>query len=215
MYSYNQHVATSILRAADELQCEVARTQAVYALSRIWPAKISDLQPRPDGEDFQAAVLVIDLARRYNIPAVLKNALYSLLRSRSFWDAVTNNRLAVCLYDADILTLYHARIELQRKWRKSALAPPGRCPMSHAQRSGTSSKAICVSGESARRNAWRELILNHPDVLGMDPATRSSHWMRYRRTRQSKTRSRRTGAGDASSSELRRGEMRRRSGGTT
>lgn len=125
---------------------------------------MSNLKPIQTSRAFSDAVAVIELARECGVPSLLKSAFYELVRSAQFWTAASKDRQAITLSDADLLTLYHARHELQCKWRSFALQPPPSCSAS-----SSSQVSGCVTGEHKRRVEWQAFIMGLPDVLGTEP----------------------------------------------
>ncbi|KAI0672005.1 hypothetical protein C8Q78DRAFT_717826 [Trametes maxima] len=190
-YSPTQSEATSLLRAAHTLSCSVILSFAKEHLCALWdhsrpPAPhtspyISTLFPGPsttandaqiDDEPrrtFYDAIWIIQLARRYNIPRLLKRPFYELITSPDFFATVFASRDQIRLPDGDLLRLYHAREVLQNRWRDAVVVAPNTddkgnstChPKGHScqtyPRHGTRTKMD-------RSSLWRDMVLKSGSI---------------------------------------------------
>ncbi|KAI0363513.1 hypothetical protein BV20DRAFT_975612 [Pilatotrama ljubarskyi] len=159
--SPDQSTAISLLRAARRLKCESVTKTAKHALLELWkdelPHKHAPLRPYND------AISAIDVARKFDIPEVLKRALYELLRSPAFWSALNGNRhLVDPLSESDLLNLHEARYVLQREWRALVLTPPFAKPEGSRCRSLRTTRPIkCLyTGGDGRVAFWRSHIVD-------------------------------------------------------
>ncbi|KAH9835033.1 uncharacterized protein C8Q71DRAFT_138270 [Rhodofomes roseus] len=123
----------SLLRAAHTLGSEAVLSFASREFTDAWPAGLRKLEPSPTDDQQNFARETIKLARRCNIPSVLKRAFYELLRSPGFMQVDDNTNLMGddewaqdpqrALSYTDLLRLIRARGHLQHAWVKAAQPP--------------------------------------------------------------------------------------------
>ncbi|OJT03847.1 hypothetical protein TRAPUB_5470 [Trametes pubescens] len=156
------YVRNFMLRMADKIGCKTVLDVAKRRLCEHWPLTV------PQRTNFMKkglsnSIAIIELARQFNIPEILKRAHYEILRSYSFWANIVANRDSVKLADTDLLTLYHARHVLQQEWRTLLLTPP-------VPKDLCLSSKGCVYTESATRSEkWRSQVIDHLEDKAVDP----------------------------------------------
>ncbi|KAI0349905.1 hypothetical protein OH77DRAFT_1431563 [Trametes cingulata] len=167
-----QSTAISLLRAAKRLECEAVGKVAKRTLLDLWnnevPNGVIPLCPYSD------AVSVIDIARKFHLPEMLKCAFYELLRSPAFWAVLADDRHSVdTLSEADLLNLHNARYVLQREWRAMVLTPPFAGPDgSHCASVPTPKPKKCKhTAADARVGFWRSHFIDSEvwEMGALDP----------------------------------------------
>ncbi|OSC96918.1 hypothetical protein PYCCODRAFT_1212482 [Trametes coccinea BRFM310] len=145
------------------LGSERANQFAKDRLRSLWPLT---LPPMISKITFKDAINVINIARNYNIPEVLRRAFYEVLRSSGFWDQLHARRPVKSLSKSDIISLQHARIVLQEKATALFFIPPGengKCASSGR------AKTRCTGHD--RAPAWTSSFVTHSrlEACSTDP----------------------------------------------
>ncbi|KAI0672003.1 hypothetical protein C8Q78DRAFT_717793 [Trametes maxima] len=160
-------VAVAVYHASQVLGCLPAQTLALRRIAGLW---YSQSPPGPTEQlcqTYEDAVNVIALARKHDIPSMLKRAFYELLRSVEFWKDVERGKYStIGLSHEDLLRLYAARVTLSKSWRVLCHAPPRAIKKTK--------KCSCViNGDAdARLHAWRGMFSE--DMLDVaDPITQT------------------------------------------
>ncbi len=124
-----EDIAISLLRVAHALACEPILAIAKKRIGELWDG--SQL-PRPDSpvRETEAAIKAIALARQYNLPGMLKRAVYELLGDKKFRDALRKDPYATRLHHRDITLLFQIRFALGDVWRDFVLVAPCTDPQS-------------------------------------------------------------------------------------
>ncbi|KAL7284894.1 hypothetical protein ACG7TL_002208 [Trametes sanguinea] len=118
----DQSVCVVLLRVAARVECDLVLRFAKDRLRSLWPLTLPPMISKITLKD---AINVINIARNYNIPEVLRRAFYEVLRSSVFWDQLHARRPVKSLSKSDIISLQHARIVLQEKATALFFIPPG------------------------------------------------------------------------------------------
>ncbi|KAI0349902.1 hypothetical protein OH77DRAFT_1414086 [Trametes cingulata] len=173
-----QTTATALLRAAHALRCEAVLAFAKECLAAYWgnglppqapsysdtlfPAPLStapssDAHPEAPAEHmYREALSVILLARRYDVPRVLKRAFYELIASAEFWAALNADRRQIPLYEDDLLRLYNARHVLEQRWREAVVV----APCVNEKDKSTCRQDLCsVRRYVSPTEMWRSMVL--------------------------------------------------------
>ncbi|TFK87258.1 hypothetical protein K466DRAFT_599620 [Polyporus arcularius HHB13444] len=118
-----EDIAISLLRVAHALACEPILAIAKKRLGELWDG--SQL-PRPDSPvgETEAAIKAIALARQYNLPGMLKRAVYELLGDKKFRDALRKDPYATGLHHRDITLFFQIWSALGDVWRDFVLVAP-------------------------------------------------------------------------------------------
>ena len=86
-------------------------------LCELWDAARPPPDDPFDARKWSTAVYMIELARKHDIPGVLKRAFYELASSAAFWEAIRTDRDSVRLPVADVFMLFEVRFALGKMWR--------------------------------------------------------------------------------------------------
>ena len=116
---------SAILRSSTELQFPNLRKWAIKSFEELWPLTLHSITNirRPLRESLEAILL----AREYNVPNVLKRAMYEAMRSEQFSEAAIlfEDMYSLCengvvetpyLTEEDVVRLTNARDSLSKAW---------------------------------------------------------------------------------------------------
>jgi hypothetical protein len=99
---------SSILRVSTSLQFPKFREFAVHCLTSAWPSELENFSIETRWLNYAAETL--SLARRYEIPSILKRALYELLRTPGFSKQIDK------IAQSDLILLAKTREKLVLTW---------------------------------------------------------------------------------------------------
>ncbi|RPD60485.1 hypothetical protein L226DRAFT_386856 [Lentinus tigrinus ALCF2SS1-7] len=133
----SQLEAISVLRASETLQCWQPSRLAKTWLSELWDANAIPSADRSDAHSVQDAILMVQLSRTFDIPGVLKRALYELVSSQDFWDTFAKDRPSIALAEEDLTLLLAARIALAEMWQDFVFDVPS---------TNKGGRSLCLSG---------------------------------------------------------------------
>ncbi|RPD75738.1 hypothetical protein L226DRAFT_386900 [Lentinus tigrinus ALCF2SS1-7] len=122
-----QDLAILLLKTAYALSCPVVFDLAKRRLSELWNG--DDLPGDSPAEteravSWEEAVSIINLARKYDVPEVVKRAFYEVLVSKDFWRAHNADSRKIDLPDDDIYRLREMRLYLNSQWPKFVIETP-------------------------------------------------------------------------------------------
>ncbi|KAI0349903.1 hypothetical protein OH77DRAFT_1593928 [Trametes cingulata] len=165
-----------LIHTSQSLGCTHALRQALVRLGALTQ---SEDPPPPDAHaypDYRTAIEMISIARKHDVPSLLKPAFYELLRSTAFWDLVDREgRKAVSLRQGDLLRMLIARMELGKAWRALYRNPVWKqskkdrrkctCSVTGDSESASDSEEARVRRVQAWRAMFPEGVLDDPDPI--------------------------------------------------
>ncbi|CDO68424.1 hypothetical protein BN946_scf184707.g5 [Trametes cinnabarina] len=150
--SPDQTSCISLLKVAKKVECDAVLNFATDHLRAMWP-----LTTPPSTQDrdktLPEANAILDIARTYQVSGVSRRAFYEFLRRQNLWTKPLFRRRLSSLSESDILSIFRARLDLQRKWTGLLFTPPGAEGRCLAIGRGT--KKCQWSDEDARERNWR------------------------------------------------------------
>ena len=149
------HVIASVLRAANALSCRAIVQFSEKLLQEIWSPDLS----RVSGTPLPYAQETILLARELGLPAVLKRALYELLRDGDSRDDLSRG---------DLHRIHTAHGELQMAWAGFIWnMPNSHAFQCHNRQGGSLTCAAAIDRD--RFQTWRDLLEEHELFAPNDP----------------------------------------------
>ena len=127
----------------------------------MWPAALERLSEAP----IQHATETVILARRCDMPELLKRALYELLRTARRGqdedaDLEDPDVARKLIPRQDLVRLIVARDELVDRWCSAAVGPPKiPCSLSGEEHSNEA-KAKCLQARNSRHTIWETLVMD-------------------------------------------------------
>ncbi|KIM80535.1 hypothetical protein PILCRDRAFT_822256 [Piloderma croceum F 1598] len=129
----------SLLRTSMTLNFPKFREFAIHCLNEAWPSDLDSFVI--DFKWHERAAETVTLARTFNVPSLLKRALYELLRTPGFSKDPAND-----LSKDDIIILSRAREHLSHAWIKAAIIPDSKpCVQSLQTCAGIQQRQLLVT----------------------------------------------------------------------